>query len=171
MSNMAIDHEDSGASFSADRKDRYALWRIWDRSLPRVCFIGLNPSTANENDPDPTIKSVGRIAKYNGYGGIVMMNCFPIVSSNPEILKDAMGNVLENERYLKMVYGAFGCKEVVFAWGSFKEVKMHGMDRRLTLIFPNAKALFINQNGSPKHPLYCKSTSTFIDWKFENLRP
>lgn len=173
MSNMAIDHDDSGAIFSADRKDRYALWRIWDRTLPRVCFIGLNPSTANEVDPDPTIKSVGRIARHNGYGGVVMMNCFPIVSSNPEILKETTGNIFENERYLKMVYSpfAFNCPQVVFAWGNFKEVKMHGMDRIMTLIFPCAMALAINKNGTPKHPLYCKTETEFIHWKFENLRP
>lgn len=60
---------DFGADFSNDRKYRYALWRIWDRTKPLVMFIGLNPSTANETENDPTIKSVGRISKNNGYGG------------------------------------------------------------------------------------------------------
>lgn len=170
---MEIDHNDSGACFSVSREDRYALWRIWDRSLPRVCFIGLNPSTANEVDSDPTIKSVGRIARHNGYGGIVMMNCFPIISSNPEILKDRTGNTFENERFLKMVHSPYGfnCPQVVFAWGGFREVRMHGMDRKMTLIFPCAKALHINKDGTPKHPLYCKTTTEFIDWRFKHIRP
>ena len=66
--------EESGAEFSEDRKYRFCLFRIWDRNLPLVMFIGLNPSTANETDSDPTIRSCGRIAKANGYGGFYMMN-------------------------------------------------------------------------------------------------
>jgi len=65
---------ESGAEFSECRKYRYALWRIWDKSKPLVMFIGLNPSTANENVDDPTIRSVCRMTKNNGYGGVYMMN-------------------------------------------------------------------------------------------------
>jgi len=56
------------------------------------------------------------------------------------------------------------CKDVVFAWGSFAIVKETGRDRELSEMFPNAKALFINKTGSPKHPLYCKSDTKFVDW-------
>ena len=62
--------DDNGADFSPDRKHRYSLWRIWDRSKPLVMFIGLNPSTANESDNDPTIRSVCRIP------GIMVMEEF-----------------------------------------------------------------------------------------------
>lgn len=150
---------EKGADFSSDRKYRYALWRIWDRSLPLVMFIGLNPSTANETDSDPTIKSVCRIAKNNGYGGVYMMNCFPYVSTDPGKLKDGLTletntNNLEN---LKTI-GAM-CKDIVFAWGNFKEVDEY-ISGLLSPLFPNAKALSLNKNGSPKHPLYCKSDTT-----------
>lgn len=80
--------EDQGAEFSEDRKYRFALWRIWDKSKPLVMFVGLNPSTANESDNDPTIKSVCRIAKSNGFGGVYMMNCFAYVSTDPKQLVD-----------------------------------------------------------------------------------
>ena len=43
------------AKFSACRKYRYALWRNWDESKPSAMIIGLNPSTADENENDPTI--------------------------------------------------------------------------------------------------------------------
>ena len=45
----------SDALFSKDRVYRYALWRIWDLKKPKVLFIGLNPSTADEIKNDPTI--------------------------------------------------------------------------------------------------------------------
>lgn len=34
---------------------RYRLWRIWDRALPMVCWVMLNPSTADATEDDPTI--------------------------------------------------------------------------------------------------------------------
>jgi len=153
---------DFGAEFSDCRKYRYALWRIWDRTKPLVMFVGLNPSTANEVDADPTIRSVGRIAKHNGYGGFYMMNCFPYVSTDPEQLRD-FGNTATNDHWLYKV--AAMSKDVVFAWGSFAVVRELGRDIEMTGMFPNAKALFINKNGSPKHPLYCKSETELVEWK------
>lgn len=158
-----------GAEFSEDRKYRYALWRIWDESKPFVMFIGLNPSTANEIDNDPTIKSVCRIAKNNGYGGVYMMNCFPYVSTIPEDMvlckpKSKEWNI--NELWLFEISNK--CKDVVFAWGSFSIVNEMGRDVDLSNLFPNAMALHINKNGSPKHPLYCKSDSKLIQFKNKN---
>lgn len=150
-----------GAYFSEDRRYRFALWRIWDEKKPLVMFIGLNPSTANETDADPTIKSVERICRYNGYGGFYMMNCFPYVSTDPNQLKD-FGNTSENDKWLIDIGNK--CQSVVFVWGNFKIVKKLNRDVELMKMFPNAKALHINKNGSPKHPLYCKSETNFIDF-------
>lgn len=148
-----------GADFSECRRYRYALWRIWDASKPRVMFIGLNPSTANEIDADPTIRSVGRIAKHNGFGGFYMLNCFPFVSTDPNQLRDH-GNTEQNDSYLRM-FGA-SCEAVVFAWGGFRVVRELGREAELRAMFPNAKALHINRDGTPKHPLYCKSNTQLI---------
>ena len=154
--------DDNGAEFSPCRKYRYALWRIWDKSKPLVMFIGLNPSIANEDYNDPTITRICSIAKNNDFGGVYMMNCFPFVSTDPDNLYDCSGWI-ENEKRLKDI--ASKCKEVVFAWGNFKIVPKLGVDYILSNIFPNAKALHINKNGSPKHPLYCKSDSKLINFK------
>ena len=116
---------ETGANFSADRKYRYSLWRIWDRSKPLVMFIGLNPSTANESDNDPTIKSVIRISKHNGYGGVYMMNCFPYISTDPGQLF-ACSHSVYNEELLKET--AEKCQDVVFAWGNFQVVQKLGVD-------------------------------------------
>lgn len=152
----------SGAYFSECKKYRYSLWRIWDTDLPRVMFIGLNPSTANETDDDPTIKSVTRIAKSNGYGGFYMMNCFPLVSTDPKGLYGCDHSVY-NEEWLKET--ASKCKDVVFAWGNFEVVQKLGVDYILSKLFPHAKVLGHNKNGSPKHPLYCKSNTILIPYK------
>jgi hypothetical protein len=154
-----------GAEFSADRKYRYALWRIWDESKPLVMFIGLNPSTANEDENDPTIRSVERISKHNGYGGFYMMNCWPFVSTDPAGLSTS-GGTLYNDIKLKEI--SEKCQDIVFAWGNFEIVKMQGVDYILSRRFPNAKALKLNKNGSPKHPLYCKSDTVLINYSLIN---
>lgn len=153
---------DFGAEFSECRKYRYALWRIWDKTKPLVMFIGLNPSTANETDNDPTIKSVGRISKHNGFGGFYMMNCFAFVSTNPADLQLENNNEV-NDFWLNKI--AAECKTIVFAWGNFDVVKTTGRYWEIKQMFGDeAMVLANNKNGSPKHPLYCKSSTEFVKW-------
>lgn len=150
----------AGAEFSECRQYRYALWRIWDISKPLIMFVGLNPSTANETEADPTIRSVCRIAKHNGYGGAFMLNCFPFVSTDPKGLRIDFESTRKNDWWLYEVSSI--CNEVVFAWGNFQVVKDNGRYVQLSRMFPNAKALSINKNGSPKHPLYCRTDSELL---------
>lgn len=155
--------EDNGAAFSDCRKYRYALWRIWDTTKPYIMFIGLNPSTANEAQNDATIRRVISFAHQWGYGGVYMMNCFPFVSTNPT---DLIAIAASPEQYLNnswLVEMKYKCSDVVFAWGNFDVVKQLGRDKELSAMFPNAKALIKNKDGSPRHPLYvAKSTSLII---------
>ena len=152
-----------GADFSNDRKYRYSLWRIWDETKPLVMFVGLNPSTANETEVDATIRSVIRIARHNGYGGFYMMNCWAYVATKPENLKFNPMSSEWNNNMLTVI--AAKCKDVVFAWGAFKIVKELGRDVEMKAMFPQAKCLQILKDGSPKHPLYCKSDTKFIKYK------
>lgn len=145
-----FDEDACGAKFSDDRKYRYVLYRIWDKSKPFVMFIGLNPSTANETSDDPTIRRVKRFAKDWGFGGVYMMNLFAYVTAYPEELKKCSDPIGDNDLWLAIIAGK--CSEVVFAWGDFKEA--HERSKQAVEMFPNAKALQINKNGTPKHPLY-----------------
>jgi hypothetical protein len=148
--------EIKGADFSEDGLYRYSLWRVWDESKPLAMFIGLNPSQANAEKDDNTIKRVRAIATNLGYGGIYMCNCFSYISTNPKFLQaETIEAMMKNAEVLKLV--ASRCKDVFFAWGNFKVVSKSGIDKKLLEAFPNAKALFINQNGSPKHPLFCRT--------------
>lgn len=155
----AFGTQNKGAIFSDCRKYRYALWRIWDEEKPLVVFIGLNPSTANETEPDNTIKRVGAIAKNLGYGGFYMMNLFAIVSRDPKILKTCSDPVGDNDKWLQK----FCTGDIIFAWGNFKEATERS--KQVAAMFPHAKALFINKNGTPKHPLFCKKNSLPVKFK------
>jgi len=167
MTDLFNSHQ-SGAEFSDDRKYRYVLWRIWEPEKPLVMFIGLNPSTANEFINDPTIRRCILIAKSNGYGGFYMMNCWAYISTDPDHLE--MNPAFEELNNNKLTAIANKCQDVVFAWGSFVIVRETGRDRELSAMFPRAKALKINQNGSPKHPLYCKSDTELVLWKENDIK-
>lgn len=114
-----------------------------------VMFIGLNPSTANENTDDPTIKRVRAIANNLGHGGVYMLNLFAYISPYPDELFSAADPLGDNDVYLKE-YG-MKCAAVVFAWGNFN---VNGRDKAVAAMFDSALALRINKNGSPQHPLY-----------------
>src|SRR6185436_6996264 len=139
---MQLFPEDNGAEFSPDRKYRYALWRIWDKTLPLVMFIGVNPSKANEDETDNTILVVKGYAKRWGYGGLYMMNLFAIVSTNPDVLKSDPDPLGDNDGWLERV--APKCKKVIFAWGNFKQARERA--KVVIQMFPNAEALYINKN-------------------------
>ena len=66
----------TGAIFSRCKNYRYALWRNWDDLKPDVMIIGLNPSTADEKENDPTIVRCIKFAKSWGYGGVCVTNLF-----------------------------------------------------------------------------------------------
>jgi len=144
----------SGANFSKCRKYRYLLWRIWDDSKPLVAFVGLNPSTADENAPDPTITRVINFAKSWGFGGVYMMNLFPYVTADPDKLIECEAADIACNDYLVRECGA-KCGKIIFAWGNFKQVTP---ERTKFFIeqFPNGEALVLNSNYSPRHPLYVK---------------
>lgn len=150
----------NGAIFSDDRKYRYVLWRSWDTEKPRVMFIGLNPSTANENTGDPTIRRVIGFAKSWGYGGLYMLNLFAIVSADPKILLTCQNPIGENDTYLR-VYAELS-RDIVFAWGNFKEAELRARD--IIQQFHSATCLGVNKNGSPKHPLYISAKAIQVNF-------
>jgi hypothetical protein len=107
-----------GAKFSKDRVYRYSLCREWDESLPYVLFIGFNPSTADGDKNDETIRRCIEFAEKWGYGGLRMANLFAYVSSNPKDLKkkkvsDPIG--IDNDRHIKELSKGAGI--TVVAWG------------------------------------------------------
>jgi len=150
------------AYFSSDRKHRIWLCRIHDETKPRIMFIGLNPSTADETSNDPTIRRVRSMAASWGYGGVYMMNLFTFISTDPKKLNMADGNVHNADDWL--IASAEKCDTIVCAWGNFN---VYGRDKQVRKLFEDRElfALHINNNGSPKHPLYCKTNSKLIKYQ------
>jgi hypothetical protein len=79
----------SGADFSPCRTWRYKLSRRWSLTGPMIAFVGLNPSTADEIDDDPTVRRCIGFARRWGFSGMYMLNVFAYRSTNPRELRTA----------------------------------------------------------------------------------
>ena len=81
---------ESSATFSHCRKYRYTLWRNWAGLMPTgkgyAMFVGLNPSTADETNDDPTIRRCIAFAKAWGYDALCMTNIFAFRATNPMVM-------------------------------------------------------------------------------------
>ena len=141
---------------------RYHLTRRWDAALPTCTFVMLNPSTANGERDDPTIRACVRWARVLGCGSLEVVNLFAYRATDPKrlvglALDDAVGRY--NNGFI--VRACAGAKVVVAAWGALSfatkdstfgfralDVRRMLLDRGQELI-----CLGVNADGSPKHPL------------------
>lgn len=147
---------EKGAIISEDEKYRYQLWRIWDKTKPLVLFIMLNPSTADADNDDPTIKRLIGFAKSWGYGGFYVGNLFAYRSTDPKGLlsqSDPVGWV-NGHHLLNM---QFKCELIVCAWGNrpiLNKLKQTVFDS--TILNKKLHCIDLSNDGTPKHPLYLK---------------
>ena len=148
---------DSGAEFSDCRTYRYCLWRRWDKSKPYMMIIGLNPSTADETEDDPTIRRCKRFASDWGYGGIVMTNLFAIRTKDPKIMmahNSPTGRY--NDEYLSKLSVYAGL--VLAAWGNHGTHLSRDWEvRKLIEQTTQMYCLGLTKIGQPRHPLYIKA--------------
>lgn len=148
-----------GAAISECGNYRFELFRVWAEALPIMGIVMLNPSTADVKKDDPTIKKCINIAMNNGFGSIFVYNLYPLRATNPKQL-GTHPKPHDNRNYKIVTDGLAKCDEVVFAWGASKFAKDILFNPKH--IYPNAKCLHINKDGSPKHPLYCKNETKLI---------
>lgn len=149
------------AIFSEDRKYRYTLYREWNADKPLLMIIGLNPSTADEIQDDPTIRRCIGFAKDWKFGRLIMTNLFAIRGTDPKILKEVPDPIgRENDMYLE--YSAKKAQLIIGAWGTLGTF----MNRSLAVkkLIPDLKCLGVTQNNQPKHPLYLKKETKWMDW-------
>jgi hypothetical protein len=137
---------------------RYKLYREWDAAGDRLVFVMLNPSTADANVDDPTIRKCIGFATRMGYGQIVVLNLFAYRATKPEDLwafVAANGDIdmPENECVLRNETRRF---DVCIAWGANARRAPNHADYAKYLIRARAKSVFalrLTNDGIPCHPL------------------
>jgi hypothetical protein len=141
---------------------RYTLLRVWDKSKPKIVFIGLNPSVADERQDDNTVRKCINIARRDGYGSMIMLNAYAYRSTDPKALTTEPNVVgTHNDHHI-----AKACKDadkIVVAWGN------HATDDRHSTLLKvlEGHRLYCfakNNNGKPKHPLYVSLNAPLIQY-------
>lgn len=152
-----------GAVISADGKYRYSLFRQWESPALSVTFLMLNPSTADADLDDPTIRRCIGFAKSWGYGKIEVVNLYALRAADPDslyIAADPIGP--KNASYLADAFR----NRTVCAWGTHPKARAMGSVLEMTMagIGVESWCLGTTKDGSPKHPLYLRADTALIPW-------
>lgn len=150
---------------------RYSLERRWGDG-PAVLFVMLNPSTADAEQDDPTIRRCIGFARDWGADGIRVCNLYPWRATSPrdlprgpEVFGELPGGHEHNARAIDRALD--GADRVIMAWGAnpgpwpsqpavvAAQIRAAGHD---------LYALGRTKDGHPRHPLYMPASAVPIPW-------
>lgn len=151
-----------GAVLSGDGQYRYRLWRIWDDLAPIMVWVLLNPSTADADVDDPTLRKCIGFARAHKHGGVILVNLFAYRATNPKELpkvSDPVGP--ENDQHLLWAVNAPILATVVAAWGADRFARTQATRVRVMLRAQRPLQCFGQspKSRTPNHPLYLPYTT------------
>lgn len=171
----AREHRNNSAEYDRNKwlyiPDFYSEYRyiLGTTGQKPLITIGINPSTAEPDNLDNTLKSVERIALANGYDSFVMFNVYAQRATRPDDMDPELNEVLHQENMLafRWVLEHSGPSPSIWAaWGAIIEKRSYLIDcvRDMVNIGNeyNAdwfKAGKVSVKGHPHHPLYLKKDS------------
>jgi len=143
---------------SDDDTQRFLLGK---KGRDEMLAIGLNPSTANEDNLDPTSRNIQAIAQNNGCDGWWLVNLYPKRSSKPSKLPKTVNQVIakENIDFIKeLLKNGNNVSKILFCWGN--HINDHAyLKKQADQIITFLKELDINPlslgktlTGNPLHP-------------------
>lgn len=155
----------SEAVYSDCERYRYLLTRVWATG-PRALFVMLNPSTATEQQNDPTVERCERRARALGFGAFRVTNIFAFRATDPKVMRaeiDPVGPA--NDTAIRD--SARWANLTVCAWGN------HGLhlgrgghvERLLRETGVPLHHLGLTGVGEPRHPLYVGYTEQPQPWQ------
>lgn len=157
---------DDNAAISECGKYRYRLTRRIKQPVRWVkpcLFIMLNPSTADANQDDPTIRRCISFAKSWGCTSLTVVNLFDYRATDPKSLPSP--EIAESQYcdgYIEDEVDKHKLGVIVAAWGSQKIAKCRG--EYVANHFGPFLCLGKTRDGSPRHPLYVKKDKQLEPW-------
>lgn len=155
---------------SEDKKSRFVLGTKGSNTL---FVIGVNPSVADENFPDPTIRKIMGFAEKNAFDSFVMLNLYPQRATNPNDLDIKEDEVLTecNIKEIRNVIQNQSNATILVAWGNliskrkyliscFEKIYKALQDDNVKWI----KIGDLTQSKNPRHPLYASYNMPFSDF-------
>ena len=131
---------------------------------PLIC-IGINPSTAEPDNLDNTLKSVERNAPGNGFDSFIMFNVYAQRATNPDAMERTCNPQLhkENLEAFRYVLSISQRPTVWAAWGAIIEKRDYLADCVRDMVLAGQEygaswycAGAITKKGHPHHPLYLR---------------
>lgn len=154
------------ARISACGRYRYQLSRrLVENPAERspVLFVMLNPSTADADQDDPTIRRCLGFARDWGHTDLVVGNLYALRATNPKALRADYRAAIgpDNDRWLRRLLTV--ATTVVCAWG------VHARPDRVARFQALAagRPLFClgtTKGGQPRHPLYVGGDTALEAW-------
>ena len=138
---------------------------------PLIC-IGINPSTAEPDNLDNTLKSVERIALGNGFDSFIMFNVYAQRATSPDDMEKVYNPLLhkENLEAFRYVLSISEHPAIWAAWGAIIEKRKYLPECVRDMVAAGQEfgatwhcAGAITKKGHPHHPLYLR--------KDEKLKP
>lgn len=168
-----------GAILSDDERYRYLLWRPTENKEPSykrpVTFIMLNPSTADHNEDDPTVRRCMDFGARWGFGSIVIVNLFAFRTPYPRELKEALGNDVDIEgpdNEFHVLNAAEHSDLIVAAWGTHGEIDQQDVNMLAAVINSGYELhhLGLTAKNMPKHPVRLAKTTKPELWTYTECR-
>jgi hypothetical protein len=154
-----------GAVISADGVYRYELTRRWDETLPVLPWVCLNPSTADADVGDPSVRRMCGFARREGCGGIRLLNEYGLRTPNPYELLTVLDPVgPDNDRWLTDL-AATAERPIVVAWGSHPLAAARAGRVCEILAGSPLVCLGLTSGGAPRHPLYLRADAPLIPYR------
>lgn len=143
-------------------KYRYTLERAWSRDPRYLMFVMLNPSTADAEKDDPTIRRCIGFAKILGYDGILVGNLYAFRATNPKELRGQHAVIgPDNDKHLRTL--SMRSHQVICAWGQSGPDIWRARDVKRLLARP-LYALGFTKGGLPRHPLMLPKTARPVEF-------
>ena len=143
-------------------RHRLLLTRRWDATpdAPIATWIMLNPSRADHQHDDPTIRRCINFSRAVGCGGLQVLNLFTLITPSPrDLFAHPRPNHAEADRTLHTILAAAATTPIICAWGAHAHHPRTAP--RITLIHDLAtrhnlqlQCLATTKAGHPRHPLY-----------------
>lgn len=158
------------AVFSSCRRYRPLLRRWRGEAFPEefAMFIGMNPSTAEAHVDDPTIAREWSFAAREGYSGYVKCNVGDYRATKPEMLLATDVEPSSRENLQTILDWASRAALVVLCHGKLnRALQGHGFALARALHEKGIATMCFgtNADGSPKHPLYLRSSTPLVRYE------
>ena len=138
---------------------RYSLTRIWEPCLSRVGWIMLNPSTADAEADDATIRRCLQFSRDLGFGSLVVVNLYALRSTDPdELLRSKIDPTgPENAVFVRKELSL--CAQQIAAWGAHPAAR-----GQFSNLYGELLCLGRTKSGEPRHPLYVRKDAKLELW-------